>query len=481
MKLNTPVSLRLTAWYSLMLLISLSLFGALSYFFIYRELYDEQYSVLSESAEQISEIMRLKNDQLDTDHLMRETDEELNLTESGIFFEVWNNKLERIYHSPNFPKFLKTYPPSIGADGSTRIKDQYGVIFHLVTVPVSLISDSEKDQIVFYIRIGQSVLYVERILRRIRDFIFWLTPGILFLAGLGGWILARRVLKPVSEITEAARDISMHHLDMRLPAPVQNDELGQLIRTFNGMIERIQVGVRKIRQFTADASHELRTPLTVMKGEMEVALRRPRKKETYIQVLKSGLQELEWMEKIVDDLLTLSRADAGEIIMEQRWVNIVPVVREVLHFHRNQAQEKHIAISFDAKSYDIKCFIDPDRIRQVVSNLIDNGLKYTPEEGEIHVKLFKKENTVELVVQDTGIGIPAEDLPFVFDRFYRVDKARSRTQRSSGLGLAICKWIVEAHGGQIKINSVVQKGTTVNVRLPLSTSILAEKNAQNNL
>jgi len=287
---------------------------------------------------------------------------------------------------------------------------------------------------------------------------------------LSGWYLARRSLRPVADITKTAREISLYHLDKKLPVPEQDDELRQLVQTFNAMIERIHDGVIKIRHFTADASHELRTPLTVLRGEIEVTLRKPRENKEYIATLKSNLSEIYWMEKIVNDLLLLSRADAGDLTLQKQNSDFSKFAQECLNLYRHRAETKNTSLEFQISDDRIDCNMDADRMRQVLTNVLDNAIKYTPEGGRVRMDLKQEHGGILLSVADTGIGISQKDLPFVFDRFYRADLSRSHEQHSSGLGLSICKWIVEAHGGNIRIESEEGKGTTVRIVLPLGNA-----------
>ncbi len=459
------VSVRLTLWYSLMLLIALSAFGVLAYLFIARQQFDEQSHLLLETGEKISEFLETKNGELE--HVnVREINEELNLDEFGIFFEIFDETGKSFYRSLNSPQFSDQSAYLFEREEAYKIKDVFGFTFRVQSSPVRVMGSEKEDFTQYYILVGQSILYVTRILHRIRNLLLVLTPVLLIFAGFGGWYLARRALKPVSDITNAAREISMRHLNMRLPVSRQNDELGQLSKTFNEMIERIQTGVMKLQQFTADASHELRTPLTVMRGEIEVALRKPRENKDYRKVLRSSLQEIHRMEKIVNDLLFLSRADAGKIQFQNENVDLNRLIRETLPGIKKLAGTKRISLNFNTGNFTPICRIDPDKFRQVVTNVLDNAIKYTPENGRVDIRLFREQGSFVVTVTDNGIGIPEEEIPFVFDRFYRVDKARSHEQNSTGLGLSICKWIVEAYGGGIEIGGAVDRGTTVKIILP---------------
>ena len=315
-------------------------------------------------------------------------------------------------------------------------------------------------------RTGQSIIYIDRILHKIRSLLLLLAPIILLFAGFGGWYLTRKALNPIADITQTARDISLYHLDRRLPQPHSDDELSELVHTLNDMIDRIEKGVKNIQQFTADASHELRTPITAMRGEIEVALRRLRSQEEYKETLKSSLQELQWMEKMVNDLLLLSRADAGELKLNPEPCDLSELIKDCYQSQTYAAQKKGIDFQLMLPEKTITAAVDSYRFRQVLCNLTDNALKYTPEGGRVTLRAQKTAHEIEIIIEDNGCGIPKDDLPLVFNRFYRADKSRGREEYSSGLGLSISKWIVEAHKGRIELHSREHEGTTVKVTLP---------------
>jgi heavy metal sensor kinase len=464
--MKSKFSTRLILWYSSILFIALFIFGILSYYFISHQLYSEQFATLAENCEKISEVFRIKDNRLDIAYL-KSVVEELNLSETGIFFEVWDSKPERVFRSPNFPVNLQTPSPASDTDKLFTLTESNGIVYHLYETPVNVYPSSGTGTRVYHIRTGQSIIYIDRILQKIQLLLLLLVPIILLFAGLGGWYLTGRALKPIADITRTARDISLYHLDRRLPRPHSDDELSELVHTLNDMINRIEKGVRNIQQFTADASHELRTPITAMRGEIEVALRRTRSREDYKETLKSSLQELQWMEKMVNDLLLLSRADAGELNLNIEPCNLAELIQECYHTQTYTAQKKNIRFQINIADKSFTAPIDSYRIRQVLCNLLDNALKYTADGGMVTINAEKNNSAVEISITDNGCGIAENDLPLVFNRFYRADKSRGREEYSSGLGLSICKWIVEAHRGKIELQSSINKGTTVTVKLPV--------------
>jgi signal transduction histidine kinase len=244
------------------------------------------------------------------------------------------------------------------------------------------------------------------------------------------------------------------------------------------MIFRLGKSFDQVKQFTSDASHELKTPLTVLKGEIEVALRKERSPQDYVQVLKSNLEEINRMSRIVEDLLFLSKTDTGEMRLTKEQVDLAEIVRDVVAQLSLLAEVKGLRIITPNHHEEIHLLADGLCMRQLVMNLIYNGIKYTEPGGFIQVALQadaspavsagpgQEEATVKIIVSDSGIGISKEDQEKIFDRFYRADKARSRDQGGSGLGLSICRWIVQAHRGHIAVESELGKGSVFTVTLP---------------
>jgi heavy metal sensor kinase len=294
-----------------------------------------------------------------------------------------------------------------------------------------------------------------------------LTAGLvtaLLSAGLA-YFLARRALAPVDQLRRAAEAITADSLDQQLTVANPDDEIGLLTGTINGMIARLHRSFAEVRRFTADASHELRTPLTVLRTEVEVALNQPLTLAAQRQLLGNLLEELVRLSRLTDQLLTLSRRDAG---VEQLTTTALPlhtVVAGVVDALQALAEEKGICLKM-AETSHIEVDGDEGRLRQVFINLIDNALKYTPAGGQVTVRVGLCGQLSTVAVHDTGIGIPPEHLPRVFDRFYRVDKARTSAAGGTGLGLSIAQSIVKAHGGTIELTSAVGTGTVCMVRLP---------------
>jgi heavy metal sensor kinase len=348
----------------------------------------------------------------------------------------------------------------------------------IITFPVK-----ESNPINKIVQVAASLEDVEDALNTLFIILMITVPLALMVASLGGQFLANKALKPVDNITQTARMITSQNLNQRIKPPKVKDEISRLTETFNEMISRLDQSFSQVKQFTTDASHELKTPLTILKGEVEVTLRKERTSHEYQQTLRSNLEEINRMSQIVEDLLLLSRADSGELRLNKEEVNLTEILHEVVNQMNMLAQSKNLRIEASNHHGDIQIFGDALRIRELFLNLIENGIKYTEEGGSIHISLNKESplseknlsnrpdrgqaKFVKIIISDTGIGIAQEDQQKIFDRFFRVDKARSREQGGSGLGLSICKWIVEAHQGDIKVESEVGRGSSFIIKLPL--------------
>ena len=291
-------------------------------------------------------------------------------------------------------------------------------------------------------------------------------PLALALALGGGYLLARRALAPVDRMAAEADQITATRLDRRLEMPNPDDELGRLGATLNGMIARLERSFEETRRFTADAAHELRTPLAVMRNVAEVALRSPRDPEHYRRVLGDVLEEVERMTRLAEQLLFLCREDAGLVPLVMKAVRLDDLARESSEHMAVVAGSKGLALESDGLT---SCAVrgDADQLRRLLFNLLDNAIKFTPAGGTIRVGMERADGHACLTVADTGVGIPAEHLPHVFERFYRVDPARGQEAEGTGLGLAICRSIAEAHGGHLRIESAVGQGTQVTLVMPV--------------
>jgi heavy metal sensor kinase len=293
--------------------------------------------------------------------------------------------------------------------------------------------------------------------------------GIPFAVGLaimGGYFLAGRVLAPVGAMADKAREITAESLAQRLPVENAADEFGRLATVFNETLSRLQDAFERLRRFTADASHELRTPLTAMRSVGEVALRNTLDASAYRDVIGSMLEEVDRLTRLVESLLTLTRADSGKVQLKPESLELGALAGNVIDQLRVLADEKRQELTLRARS-QVHARGDPALMRQALMNLIHNAIKYTPNGGTISVETNARNSGQAIIeVRDSGPGIPSAHQDRIFDRFYRVDASRSREDGGVGLGLAIARWAVEANGGQIEVASDGMRGSVFRVLLP---------------
>jgi heavy metal sensor kinase len=291
-------------------------------------------------------------------------------------------------------------------------------------------------------------------------------PLVLAAAGLAGYGLARRALSPIERMARRAQEITPEKLDARLPNDGADDELGQLARVFNETLARLERAFEQLRRFTSDASHELRTPLAMIRSVGEVGLQKDGTRAEYRDIIGSMLEEVNRLTSLIDSLLTISRADSGHIQLHKTVVPMMALAREAAGLFEVLVDEKSLRLILDG---DEQAQVEGDRLflRQALVNILHNAVKYSPIGEAITVSIRSgPANQVVIDVQDNGPGIPLEDQAKVFDRFYRVDKARWRESGGAGLGLSIAKWAVEAHGGSIGLQSEYSRGCIFRIGLP---------------
>ena len=318
---------------------------------------------------------------------------------------------------------------------------------------------------------AQAATSMDSVHLRERRLLVWLVGcgvAMLVSGATASWFLSRQWLRSVTALEETARTISAGDLGRRrLFAPSNDAELAALAASFNHLLDRLESAHTAQQRFTADASHELRTPLTVLRGEIEVALRKPRVAEEYRDVLVSNKEEIERLSRLTENMLALAHVDVGDAITQRELVNVSEVCSTVTTKLQPLATEKQITLHHEDSTTE-PLSVNGDRIalERIMQNLIENAVRYSPAGENVTVRVSKHEQQIRIEVIDTGGGIAPEHLPHLFERFYRVDKARSRAHGGSGLGLSIVKALVEAHGGSVSVASEVGRGSTFTVRLP---------------
>ena len=316
----------------------------------------------------------------------------------------------------------------------------------------------------YYLSIGRAVDYNDKVINDFTWKYFALVPLMLVISGLLGWFLAGRALEPVNSVADAAQRITHSNLDVQIQSRETGDELDRLIEAFNHMMTRLNHSFEQIRQFSTDVSHELRTPLTVVRGQLEVALFTAQTVEQYREAMADALEGVERLSNIVRALLMLSQAESGQLVLQKTELDLSALVRDLVDQHQIPAEAEGVRLSAELPD---ACPLHGDRIQleRLLSNLLGNAIKYTPAGGQVKVSLVPRFDQVQLIVEDTGVGISPGHLPHIFDRFYRVPSADP--EKGLGLGLSFVAWIAKAHGGAVTVESTLKEGTRFIVTLPV--------------
>ena len=461
------IRLRLALWYTAVLGVVLIVFSLLLYVVMERHLVGEGDETISSRAQHIAGTVRVEFAALPA--LQRVELPPIDAFESpGIYVQVVQTDGTIVAHSDNLggqalpgnEEAFAIAEAGAGAFYSAAIgEDQLRIYVRPLVVD---------GRVVGFIQVGRSHNQAYATLSRLRLGLFGVGAVSLLLAGVFAWGVARGALRPIATITQTARAIALSKgFSRRLEETGSRDELGQLGVTFNEMLTSLEEAYAAQQRFIADASHELRSPLTTIRSNLEL-LQRHRDDldaEERNGALETATDEADRMARLVANLLSLARADAGQKL-HMRPVELDRLLVDVYGQTRLLAKKVKLTI----KDIDeVSLMGDPDQLKQLMLILVDNAIRYTPSGGEVTLSLNRYSGTATLEVADTGIGISAEDLPHVFERFYRADKSRTRSASGTGLGLAIAKWIVEQHGGEISVKSSPGVGTTFAIRLPLAS------------
>jgi two-component system, OmpR family, sensor kinase len=469
--LNQIKSIRfvLTFWYSTLLAIAFVLFGASVYVYLQHLMETKLDQDLVQEVDGITQII-----DLDRIRLIEKASPE------ALSDDVRRRIVEHFATNPfNYIVLLTSTGGAVLYESDSRVNQAlHSLEVHSRTTvltpstpsPVGTLRVAGRRADPFVIRIA----YTDQTIQSVLGHLVWifavLVPVMLFIAFGGGWVMAGLILRPIHSITVAANRITAKNLAERIPVRSTKDELGSLIDTMNGMIARLQASFDQIKQFSMNVAHELRTPLTILKGETELALSKPIPSIEMQELVTSYLEETIRMSRIVDDLLTLAKADAGQLPINREPVNIVHLVEEIHEdaLLLSSGKDLHIQLQVGTASLVLG---DQARLRQLFRIIITNAIQYTERRGSIFIRCHTERENAVITFEDTGIGIPSESLDKIFERFYRVDQARTRAKGGTGLGLSLAKWIVEMHNGSIVVESVLGKGSRFTVRLPLHSSL----------
>jgi len=456
------VRIRLTLWYAGVLALSLIAFALVIYYAAGSIFHERQDESLRSTAQTVASAYI---EELAETHSLPKAGEVvlLEITFPNRYVQFTDNSGNPIASSANLAGSTIAIPAQVFADARTRGFSHATVNGLRVTVvPLS------SDQALGFAAVAEPLSVIEDGLSELRRDLFAGVLLVLLLASAGGYFLARKSLAPIASMNSQTQRISAENLSARLDVTNSRDELGRLTITINDLLTRLENAFKEQQRFIADASHELRTPLAVLRGETEVALGKTRTVEEYQQSLSLIQDEAERLSRIVEDLFILARQPINtRAALNKETVSLNDAVRDCARAAQVLAFRKGVRLKLENDSPSIALNGDEDLIKRMILNLLDNAVKYTPAGGEISLALVRQNGNAEIVVRDTGIGIPTEAQPRVFDRFYRVDKARARTMGGAGLGLSIAQWIVEVHGGSITLASTPGHGSTFTVVLPV--------------
>jgi heavy metal sensor kinase len=457
------IGLRLTLWYLAIFAVAQLVFGAGMWFVLRNHVYDLVEDDLEGQVDDLENFLRAQSKDASVAKLQEEFAETYVLEHSGDYLQVYAGNGKWIYRSA----FLQQHPlppvePAAVSDTSFEDRRLGGRPFRFAT------HKSQANGLTVTVQTGVSTEDALETLASFRRDLLMFAPLIFLVAAVGGYWLSRRALSPVDSIVQSARAISGTNLNSRLKKLETGDELQRLADTLNEMLDRIERAFLRITQFTADASHELRTPISLVRTEAELALRRTREEADYQESLRHILFEAERATSLIEELLALARADSGRETLHMHPVSLHATLQGMVDSWRQVATIRNLQFSQSLGAFESFVLGDEAALRRVVNVLLDNAFKYTPSPGTVKLSLEQKGDRAVISIADTGIGISAEEQGKVFERFYRVDKARSREMGGAGLGLAIAQWIVQQHRGVILVESEPGQGSTFRVELPLT-------------
>jgi heavy metal sensor kinase len=461
------IHVRLIAWYTALIIVTSVAFAGYTYYSARHRLYSNLTDVLSRRIERVRDNVLPKD--LPPQQLAKEI--------RDVYFPEASNRYIRISHTdgkviyasgqPQDDVFniAEIPPPKDYTEIPTRRVDNMNKEFSLLLVGQKV--KAGKDE--YFIEMGASTQYIANSLDKLVYTLLLGLPIVGIIALVGGFWLVQRAMEPVETIRCTAKKITFSNLRQRLPVAPTGDAIESLSITLNQMLERLEHAYQQASRFSGDASHELRTPLTIMRSELEslcASMRAYQLPMEFRERIGSVLEEAERLSNIVEGLFAVARLDAGEAKIEHKTFDLAALVQSTIEQVQLLADEKRLSVYIDAPQ-PVLIMGDPARLKQVVVNLLDNAIKYTMAGGTISFTVKTEPTKAILSVKDNGIGISADALPNIFDRFYRADKVRSRSTDGAGLGLSIVRSICLAHGGKINVSSKEGIGTLFTIELPL--------------
>ena len=463
------IGLRLTLWYLVIFALGQFVFGAGMWLVLRHHLVSLVDDNLRDQTEDLRSFLEAQKTDASLAKFQEEVTETYSQEHAGEYLALSTSSGDGVYTSDFLKKHAFVVPPSAWRAGSgtlaafeDRVIGEKQLRFFRSTI--------NTHGLIFLAEMGAPTAEIWDTLHTFRNYLLWLAPLVLLTSALGGYWLSRRALAPVDALTRTARNISGHNLATRLETLDTGDELQRLSDTLNEMLDRIEKAFLRVTQFTGDASHELRTPISLIRTEAEVALRRPRDVDAYRETLQQILKEAERTSVLIEDLLALARSDSGHEALLLQPLELTGWLRDCMQEWKSRAAVAGHTLTLRSPEVGpVWVVADNSGLRRALNALLDNAVKYTPAPGLIDVSLEELAQQAIVSVRDNGIGIPPAEQTKVFERFYRVDKARGRAAGGAGLGLAIARWIIEQHGGSITVESAANKGSRFSLEIPAAS------------
>jgi heavy metal sensor kinase len=465
------LSFRLVAWYAGVLTVVFVLLGVLTLFFLRHYLEANLLETQARRARQIADTLIARTGRGGEAAMRSEVESLYSPEANGRFIRVTRADGEVVYTS-GAPKDAQFDPSEVPPLPRGPVDLVRGVRLGAGTLFIAARTATGADGTRYRVEVGAPGTLTEAALGQVMMLLAVGLPVAVAVAVGGGFVLVRRALDPVARIAAKAEAITQHNLSERLPVVRTGDELERLSVSLNHMISRLEEAIQGSKQLVADASHELRTPLTVMRGELESLAQDWQLRGETREALGSVLEEVERLAEIVEGLFALSRLDAGEAHAEWVRFDLAELAATTADQMSLLAEDKQVSVACDTGG-GVTVEGDRARLKQVVVNLLDNAIKYTPSGGRVALSVRREGDYAVLDITDTGVGIPADALPHVFKRFFRVDGSRSREQGGAGLGLSIVKSICTAHGAVIEVSSAPGRGSTFRIKQPLADEAAA--------
>jgi heavy metal sensor kinase len=464
-KFNLPIKWRLTIWYGFVLSLILITFASGIFIYFKNSLQESIDAKIRSIGEVLSSSMTDAHNTSVFGNFERYLENILGKKPKGKFIQIMDSsgrigaKMSDI-EGEALPTSFSALERAMQGEIVYETIERTTPRLRMITIPIM-----ENKKVTSVVQVGTSLEDFDETIKKLLLIMIISIPSSICVTIVVGYFMAKKALKPVDQIRRAAIKISSSNLDERIDIGGRKDELGRLAETFNAMIGRLKDAFQRINQFSIDVSHELKTPLTILKGETEVALRKEREKHDYQVLLLSNLEEIDRMSCIIDDLLLLSKADMKEIKLNIEEVALRDLIMDVCMDMKVVADKKNVELEA-SELEDIRLKGDELKLRRMLLNIVENGIKYSQAGGKVSVSSYQNNGYAKIDVKDNGIGISEEDIKYIFDRFYRADRSRKR-ESGSGLGLSISRWIAEAHQGSIDVISQPAQGSMFTIKLPI--------------